>query len=98
MSLISVGGEVDLANADLLAAFIAGNCRPGDELVFDLAGLSFMDCSGVNVLVRCARQAAGVRLAEARGGPARLLEALRMHVHDTVEQALAARPTSWRRS
>ncbi|MFC7644738.1 STAS domain-containing protein [Streptosporangium lutulentum] len=67
-------------------------------MVFDLTELSFLDCSGLRVLISSARQAAaddaGVRLAGVRGIPARLLEIVRIHallpVYNTVERALAA--------
>ncbi|MEU8194947.1 STAS domain-containing protein [Microbispora amethystogenes] len=97
-SLITVGGEIDLANSDLLARYVGRVRRPGDTVVFDLTGVSFMDCSGLRVLISAARHAddddAGVRLAGVRGAPARLLRIVRLHpllpVYGTVEQALAA--------
>ncbi|MGP3963260.1 STAS domain-containing protein [Nonomuraea sp. 3N208] len=97
-SLIAVGGEADLTTSGQLADYINRIRRPGDHMVFDLTELSFLDCSGLRVLISSARQAAaedaGVRLAGARGAPARLLEIVRIHallpVYNTVEQALAA--------
>ncbi|SNT55778.1 anti-sigma B factor antagonist [Streptosporangium subroseum] len=96
-SLIAVGGEVDLATSGQLADYIDRIRRPGDHMVFDLTELSFLDCSGLRVLMSSARQAAaddaGVRLAGVRGTPARLLQIVRVHallpVYNTVEQALA---------
>jgi anti-anti-sigma factor len=100
ISVIAVGGEVDIANADVLARYVADVRRPGDHVVFDLTELAFLDCSGLRVLLRGARQAAAqdavVRIAGAHGTPARLLQVLQVHVllpvYDTVTSALAAIP------
>jgi anti-sigma B factor antagonist len=105
-SLIVVGGEVDVATSGRLADYIHRIRRPGDHMVFDLTELSFLDCSGLRVLMSSARQAAaddsGVRLAGARGTPARLLQIVRVHallpMCTTVEQALAAVLTGARTS
>lgn len=63
---VSVSGEVDLANApaldDYLTELISDNQR---DLALDLNGISFMDSSGLNVLlkVRRALEEAGLTLA-----------------------------------
>ncbi|MGI5290070.1 STAS domain-containing protein [Nonomuraea polychroma] len=96
--LIAVGGEADLTTSGQLAHYINRVRRPGDHVVFDLSELSFLDCSGLRVLISSARRAAAedadVHLAGARGAPARLLEIVRIHallpVYNTVDQALAA--------
>ncbi|WP_219499352.1 STAS domain-containing protein [Nonomuraea ceibae] len=96
-SVIAVGGEIDLANSGQLACYVKRVRRPGDHVVFDLTEVSFLDCSGLRVLISSHRQAtadnAGVRLAGVRGVPARLLQLVRLQallpVHSTVEQALA---------
>lgn len=96
--MIAVGGEIDLANSGQLACYVKRVRRPGDHVVFDLTEVSFLDCSGLRVLISSHRQAtadnAGVRLAGVRGVPARLLQLVRLQallpVHSTVEQALAA--------
>jgi WhiB family redox-sensing transcriptional regulator len=64
VSLISVGGDVDITNAGRLANDIARSCRSGDEVVFDLTEPTFLDCSGLRVLPHSAEQPADVRLAE----------------------------------
>ncbi|MEV4179395.1 STAS domain-containing protein [Nonomuraea sp. NPDC049709] len=96
--LIAVGGEIDIANSARLARHVGRVRRPGDHVVFDLTRLSFMDCSGLRVLLSSARRAAdddaGVHLAGARGAPARLLRIVRLDAHlpmyDTVAQAVTA--------
>lgn len=63
---VSISGEVDLATApaldDYLTELIAENQR---DLALDLNGISFMDSSGLNVLlkVRRALEEAGLMLA-----------------------------------
>ncbi|WP_327045387.1 STAS domain-containing protein [Microbispora sp. NBC_01189] len=103
-SLITVGGEIDLTATGQLARYVDRVRRPGDTVVFDLTGVSFMDCSGLRVLISTAQRAAnddaGVRLAGVRGIPARLLQIVGLHallpVYGTVEQALAANRPSTR--
>lgn len=52
-SVLRLLGEVDLSNKDLLRDAISGAMEHGPQLlVLDLYGLSFMDCSGLRVLVR----------------------------------------------
>ncbi|MGW0802565.1 STAS domain-containing protein [Nonomuraea sp. NPDC002799] len=97
-SLIAVGGEIDIATSGRLARYVNRVRRPGDHVVLDLTEVSFLDCAGLRALMSIARRAAaghaGTRLAGVRGGPARLLQLVRLHallpVYGTVEQALAA--------
>jgi anti-sigma B factor antagonist len=51
-----VGGELDLMTAGQLEAFALGACRPGDQVVLDLADVSFLDCSGLRALLRVHHQ------------------------------------------
>jgi len=51
-SVLRLLGELDLSNKDLLRGAISGVLEHGPRvLVLDLSGLSFMDCSGLRVLV-----------------------------------------------
>jgi anti-anti-sigma factor len=51
-SVLSLLGELDLCNKDLLAGAIGSALERGARmLVVDLSGLDFMDCSGLSVLV-----------------------------------------------
>ena len=98
MSVIAIGGEVDRTTSAQLADYLGRIRRPGDHLVFDLTELSFMDSSGLHVLLACARtcaaDGAGVHLAGARAAPARLLHITGVDVHlpvyATAEQAITA--------
>jgi anti-anti-sigma factor len=93
-------GELDVSNAAALEREIVlevGNDAAG--LVLDLAGLAFMDSSGVHLLFHLAERLAvrGRRLAAIApiGGPARRVLELtgpepRRWIHDDEDAALAA--------
>lgn len=57
--LIDVAGEIDLSNVDAL-----GGClsvfEPGDSVILDLSGLSYIDSRGIAALVHTHRR--GVRV------------------------------------
>jgi anti-anti-sigma factor len=56
--LVMVAGEVDLATSPELEIILQGVLQWGSTaLVVDLVGLTFLDCSGISVLVRAARLA-----------------------------------------
>jgi anti-sigma B factor antagonist/stage II sporulation protein AA (anti-sigma F factor antagonist) len=67
--LISLEGEIDLRSASTVERCVRGALDVGcTKVVIDLAGVSFIDSSGLNTLVRCHHTAgeAGVPL-ELRG-------------------------------
>jgi anti-anti-sigma factor len=81
--VVQVGGELDVATAPLLRARIgalvqAGNCR----LVLDLEELTFLDASGLSVLVRAqelaVRDGGWVRLVRVRPQARRVLHLSRL--------------------
>lgn len=61
--VVRLTGEIDLANADSLAAKLEPvlSMRPA-QLVVDVSGLEFMDSSGIALLVRCAQKVGRLRL------------------------------------
>lgn len=62
-SLVHVSGELDLSTAGHLRELLTGLIRAGTpHLVLDLTGVTFMDCTGLGVLIH-AREA-----STARGG------------------------------
>lgn len=77
---VVVAGEVDLATAQALhdALHDALSAGSPEVLDIDLAGLTFIDCTGLGVLIEAKRVAAGrgcrVRLANPRPVVRRLLE------------------------
>ena len=91
-----VTGELDLATAPRLERLLEEREQPASTLVIDLSGVTFVDSSGVRVLVREARRAqeAGTRLALVSEDPAvlRLLEITALTemvpVHPTLDAAL----------
>lgn len=61
--IIYISGEVDLANADSIAAAIEPIVAKGPErLIVDASGLEFMDSSGIALLLRWARDSVRVEL------------------------------------
>jgi len=65
---VAVAGEVDFVTVDRVEAAVttalSGNPRP-ERLIFDLAGVTFLDCFAIGRLLRCRRHAveAGTRFA-----------------------------------
>jgi anti-sigma B factor antagonist len=47
---LTVRGEIDLSNADEIQR--AATATEGDRIVLDLAGVTFMDSSGLSMLLR----------------------------------------------
>ncbi|WP_320778340.1 STAS domain-containing protein [Streptomyces sp. CRN 30] len=67
-TVIEVTGEIDVATADQLAEHLrAAVALPGPDIVVDLRGVDFFDCSGLRVLCRAET------LARARDGRLRLV-------------------------
>jgi anti-sigma B factor antagonist len=98
-TVIALDGEIDLASAPRLQAYIAEvRQRPADHLVIDMAKVSFMDSSGLRVLLDAyafAQEHGGdLHLAALQGEPARVIEITRvsdrLRLHTTPEIALAA--------
>ncbi|MFC8278261.1 STAS domain-containing protein [Streptomyces sp. NPDC057271] len=98
-AVLTVGGELDMDTATLLHHHLADQFLHGRrDLVLDLSSLSFMDSSGLNVLIRAAREAreAGGDLHLAAPAPAvrRILEitglTMTTPLHADVAEALIA--------
>jgi anti-sigma B factor antagonist len=89
---IVVVGEFDLAAAPTLRGVRDALRREGRSTILDLRGLTFMDSSGLRVLIEAGRQCEagwGVRLLLPDGGPVRRLIAIA-----GVEHALPPPPAS----
>ena len=68
--VIALSGELDVASAQLLDAALADACAGGaKEVVLDLAGIDFMDSTGLNAILR-GRTLCEERLCEYRLTPA----------------------------
>lgn len=59
---ISLGGEMDLANAETAATTLREALLCGKDVVLDLGGLEFLDSTGVAMLVAAMREG-GERLS-----------------------------------
>lgn len=89
---LTLSGELDIATADQLTDALAGLApRPGDNLTIDLSAVSFMDSTGLRVLIaaNANAKAAGYDLLIVTGeSPAkRVLELTRMDEHMRVVSA-----------
>jgi anti-sigma B factor antagonist len=61
--VVAVSGEVDISNADVLQATVGAVLEGSPScVVFDLAGLTFMDSAGIAVLVGAADTIETVKL------------------------------------
>jgi len=52
-------GELDASNVASLSAALEPDISAGGDLTLDLAGLAFMDSTGIQVLIRTAQQLDG---------------------------------------
>ena len=52
-------GEVDISNADALLAALQDAIGEGGDVTLDLAGLAFMDSTGIQVIIKAARELEG---------------------------------------
>jgi anti-sigma B factor antagonist len=94
-AVVELRGELDLADAAAIAAGLARVAEREPGIILDLAGLSFIDCSGVAALERArslARQAGGgLVLAGPQRSVTRVLAVLRLpdafSIYATVEEA-----------
>lgn len=106
-AVVSVEGEIDLANRDALAAELATpTADPAVRLlVCDLSATTFLACSGLSVLLEVkgtlAARGAALRVVTADPTVLRMLDATgqrdRLDVHDHLDTALSgatARPTA----
>jgi anti-anti-sigma factor len=64
-----VFGDVDLSSAPRLAQQIRRAGRIGDEVVVDLQGATFMDCTGLGALLQASADICPARLSVTPGPP-----------------------------
>jgi anti-sigma B factor antagonist len=102
-AVVALCGELDLAGAPAVAShLIAAVAAFGPSIIVDLAGLEFIDCCGLRVLVRVlnwARESGGdMYLVGPRLHVRRVLEMAGLigvfSVYPSVEQAVTVRPLS----
>ena len=93
--VVALGGQLDMAEAASVAAALAAVAANAPQIIVDLAGLEFIDSSGVAALVRgrnLARRAGGeLLLAAPQQQVSRVLTLTRLidvfPVHATVAEA-----------
>jgi len=94
-AVVALRGELDIADAASVGAALTAVAARGRELIVDLAGLEFIDCSGLTALLlarKQARKAGGdLLLAAPQDQVLRVLAATRLTgvfaVHASVGQA-----------
>ncbi|MFB4285897.1 STAS domain-containing protein [Nonomuraea sp. MTCD27] len=109
--MITVVGELDATNADDLETHVGRVRPPSRPVVLDLGGLTFMDSTGLRVLLRVhaevRKQGSTLHLAAVQDLPARLLQITEvwdaLNIHPTAEAAVATlltppapKPRMWR--
>ncbi len=74
--VVILSGELDSSNAASLQGMVASiPLQPAQRLIFDLAGLRFMDSAGIAVLIGAAAKASSVSLRKPSPIIRRVLEA-----------------------
>lgn len=82
--MIVVTGEIDLGTADQFRLDVLGADLAGRRAVFDLAGVTFMDSSGLAVLLEASTRAAATVLHEPSPIVRRIIEATGVAASFTV--------------
>ncbi|MEV4175693.1 STAS domain-containing protein [Nonomuraea sp. NPDC049709] len=96
--VISVAGELDATNADPLETYIDRMRHPGQPVVLDLGGFTFMDSTGLQVLLRVhskvRNQGSALHLAAVRDLPARVLQITELwdafNIHPSADSTIRA--------
>ena len=82
VDLVTLTGELDSSSSEPLSAALAGLTAGARRVVVDLAGLDFIDSSGVKMLVAAARavedEGGGFVLAAPAGSVRRVFEILHL--------------------
>lgn len=76
---VRVHGEVDLSTSPELGEMLRREISGGRSVVLDLSGVTFIDSSGLNTLIRA------LRLCEANGGSLELAPVLPAQVRRVFE-------------
>lgn len=98
VTVIALEGDVDVTGAPQLRDLLAGSISPGGRILLDLAGVTFVDSSGVGVLVTAHRKAAEAGASFGLASPSatvtRVFELTRtnrlLSIYPTVDEGIAA--------
>jgi anti-sigma B factor antagonist len=100
-AVVTAAGEIDASTADTVATAVAGALTDGyKQVLLDFARVTFIDSTGLGVLVKAHRAAAAAdaRFAVVHPTPQtrKLIRVLGLdqvlHIYDSHEQALADKP------
>jgi anti-anti-sigma factor len=99
-TVITLAGELDLSTAPRLQQELIRTRTTSPRLVLDMAGLTFMDTTGLRVIVKAhahAQESGGtVTLAGVSGAPLQVLQITGLHkrlpVLETLDEALSTAP------
>ena len=103
LAVVSVGGEVDLDTASQLGDHALEAVRDvSPHVVLDLTGVTFMDSTGLKVLLSVQRRAELAGGSFGVAGPSRSVRKIlaltgldqTFAIYDTADEAVAARPAA----
>ncbi|MFE1024579.1 STAS domain-containing protein [Streptomyces sp. NPDC058818] len=99
--VIEIAGDLDYDTADKVRAALPGlGLRPGQQLVLDLAGLSFCDSSGITVLIAARNHAlaagASITLAAVPDRVSRVFRIVGLAQVFPTHPTAAAAEAAWR--
>src|SRR5437764_5606382 len=86
--VVRLQGELDASNADELARVLAPEAKRGGVVTVDLDGLSFLDASGIGVMVQAAERLRGrgrLVLCRPAGSVRRVLDVVQADRRDSLE-------------
>ncbi|MDT7729339.1 MAG: anti-sigma factor antagonist [Actinomycetota bacterium] len=101
--LFELAGHLDFRNVSYLREVVEGvELGPGQQLIFDMSGLSFCDSTGLTVLVMARNRAlaahAGFALAAVSGRVARIFRVAGLDQVFSVYPSPEAAAEAWTRS
>ena len=93
--VVPLSGEVDMATSDAVAIALADAARRARAgVIADLSGLTFIDASGLRVLIRAHQRtghlAAGLRIAGAPANVRRLLRVMHLDRYLSIYPTVTA--------
>ncbi|KOX35880.1 MULTISPECIES: STAS domain-containing protein [unclassified Streptomyces] len=92
--IATLHGEIDYDETDILRQALLPEGQPVLPVVADMSGVTFLDSSGINVLLRISQQVSRLRIAAPTESVRRVLALVGadtvIDCHPTVEDALHA--------
>ncbi|MFJ4873355.1 STAS domain-containing protein [Streptomyces sp. NPDC088757] len=92
--VVTLHGEIDYDETDILRQTLLPEGQPVLPVVADMSGVTFLDSSGINVLLRVSQQVSRLRIAAPAESVRRVLALVGadavLPCHPTLEDALTA--------